>query len=173
MIAPPASAYLLTDRLERMILFSVLIAIGGAVSGYWMARALDASIAGSMAVTAGVLFLMSYLFAPGRGFVAAQRMKKQQRLQFAFDMLTVHLLHHTGAENADLECREDHLRDHIRWTASFAESVTRRASRAGIIEIDDGDRGGPGNGGVGHLGSPASGILPLPCQKAKTEPQIN
>jgi manganese/zinc/iron transport system permease protein len=38
MIAPPATAYLLTDRLSRLIGLSVLIGALSAISGYWLAR---------------------------------------------------------------------------------------------------------------------------------------
>lgn len=55
MIAPPAAAYMLTDRLSRMLLYSACIGIISAVSGYWLAHGLDASIAGSMATMTGVL----------------------------------------------------------------------------------------------------------------------
>jgi manganese/zinc/iron transport system permease protein len=46
MIGPPAAAYLLTDRLPRLIGLSALIGVLSAGSGYWLAHALDASIAG-------------------------------------------------------------------------------------------------------------------------------
>ena len=49
MIAPPATAYLITDRLSSMLVLSSLIGGISAVSGYWAAHALDVSIAGSMA----------------------------------------------------------------------------------------------------------------------------
>jgi manganese/zinc/iron transport system permease protein len=59
MIAPPAAAYLLTDRLPRMLALSVAIAILAAVTGFALARVLDASIAGSMATMTGVAFLLA------------------------------------------------------------------------------------------------------------------
>src|SRR5690606_1229399 len=54
MIAPPATAYLLTDRLSVMIGLSVGIGVLSAVAGYWVSFALDVSIAGSMASMTGV-----------------------------------------------------------------------------------------------------------------------
>src|SRR5919107_1892374 len=61
MIAPPAAAYLLTDRLSRMLIYSALIGVFSAISGYWLAHPLDASIAGSMATMTGISFLLAYL----------------------------------------------------------------------------------------------------------------
>ena len=57
MIGPPAAAYLLTDRLPRMLGLSVAIGAVSAVGGYWLARVLDANIAGAMATVVGVAFM--------------------------------------------------------------------------------------------------------------------
>ena len=61
MIAPPATAYLLTDRLSRMIGLSSLIGVASAIAGYWFAHYQDASIAGSMGLMTGS-FLLPWLF---------------------------------------------------------------------------------------------------------------
>lgn len=133
MIAPPAAAYLLTDRLSVMLVWSAVLGVAGAISGYWMAHWLDASIAGSMATMAGVLFGLTYLFAPERGLVASMRRRERQRWEFAQTMLAIHLFNHQHAPDAAEESRIDHLEDHLRWPAGFAAQVVRRAERAGLI----------------------------------------
>lgn len=70
MVAPPAAAYLLTDRLATMMILSPGLGAVAAVSGYWLAAALDASIAGSMATMAGVVLGVAVLFAPERGVIS-------------------------------------------------------------------------------------------------------
>ena len=79
MIAPPASAYLLTDRLPRMIGISMGLGVVSALAGYWMSYLLDVSIAGSMATMTGVIFLLVFLFAPERGLLAIARRRARQR----------------------------------------------------------------------------------------------
>ena len=83
MVAPPAAAYLLTDRLSVMMGLSALLGVVTAVSGYWLAYALDASIAGAMATMAGLVFGAAVLFAPGRGAVARYRRQRRQAARFA------------------------------------------------------------------------------------------
>ena len=39
MVTPAAAAYLLTDELRRMLIFSVVIGAVSAVAGYWLAHA--------------------------------------------------------------------------------------------------------------------------------------
>lgn len=69
LVAPPATAYLLTDKLGRMIGYSVIVGVASAVLGYIAAYALDASIAGSMVAVAGALFVLAFLFSPTHGFI--------------------------------------------------------------------------------------------------------
>jgi manganese/zinc/iron transport system permease protein len=133
MIAPPAAAYLLTDRLPVLLAWSTMIGAGSAISGFWLARWLDASIAGSMAAMAGMAFLAALLFAPERGLVAGARRKAGQRVEFAGLMLTIHLLHHEDGAGALEENRVAHLREHLRWTTDFAQRVVRRAEREGFV----------------------------------------
>jgi manganese/zinc/iron transport system permease protein len=129
MIAPPAAAWLLSDRLSRVLWLSTLVAAASAISGFWLATALDASIAGSMATMAGVLFLLAFLFAPQRGLIAQARRRARQKLSFAQLMLVIHLLNHEGTPEAEDESRIDHLQEHLRWPPDFARRIVRRAER--------------------------------------------
>lgn len=67
LVVPPSTAYLLTDRLGRMMLLAIGCGVASTFGGYALARALDASIAGSMATVAGLLFLLALLLAPAHG----------------------------------------------------------------------------------------------------------
>ena len=133
MIGPPATAYLLTDRLGRMIGLGVLIGVLSAVTGYWLAHKLDASIAGAMATMVGVFFGAAFLFAPHRGIVAVFRRRMRQRWTFAEKMLAIHLLHHEGSPEAERECRVAHLQEHLNWEGSFARRVVTFAIADGLV----------------------------------------
>ena len=133
MIAPPATAYLLTDSLSRLLVFAAGFGAGSALAGYWLAYLLDASIAGAMATMAGVFFGLAWLLAPGRGLIAAARRRARQRLEFAQTMLAIHLANHEGRPEADVESRVDHLDEHLRWDTEFAERIVRGATRRGIV----------------------------------------
>ena len=138
MIAPPATAYLLSDRLSHMIGLSALIGGASAIAGFWLAHWLDASIAGSMATIAGVLFGLAFLFSPDRGLVAQRRRRQRQRWEFAQEMLVVHLLHHEDLPEADEENRVAHLQEGLRWEGDFTDEVVGRARRRGLISMRDG-----------------------------------
>ena len=138
MIAPPSAAYLLTDRLSRMLFYSALIGIVSAISGYWLANILDASIAGSMATMTGVSFLIVYLFAPERGLIAQARRRKNQRIEFALTMLTMHIANHTAAQEAELENEVVSLNEHLKWTPQFAMEIVGMAERMGLVNQKEG-----------------------------------
>jgi manganese/zinc/iron transport system permease protein len=138
MIAPPAAAYLLTDRLSRMLFYSALIGIFSAISGYWLAHVMDASIAGSMATMTGVSFLAAYLFAPERGLIAQVRRRQKQRTEFALTMLTMHIAHHTATQEAEQENQVTRLDEHLKWSPQFAMEIVRLAEREGLIRQRNG-----------------------------------
>ncbi len=133
MIAPPAAAYLLTDSLSRLLVLAAAIGAASALAGYWLAYALDASIAGAMATMTGVSFALAWLFAPGRGLVAAARRRARQKLEFAQTMLAIHLANHEGKPEAAEESRVDHLDRHLRWAPEFAQRIVRLAERRGLV----------------------------------------
>jgi manganese/zinc/iron transport system permease protein len=136
MIAPPATAYLLTDRLSTMLWLSASIGALSSAAGLSVALWLDASIAGAMAGMAGVVFFLVFMFAPDKGFVAAWQRRKSQRWTFAQAMLAIHLLNHEGTARVLDESRIRHLHDHFRWESEFAEKVVRRSVRDEFVTSD-------------------------------------
>lgn len=67
LIGPPATAYLLTHDLKRMLAITIVLGIFIAFTGYWLAYWLNASIAGCMAMVTGICFVSVF---------AAQRMSR-------------------------------------------------------------------------------------------------
>lgn len=138
MISPPAAAYLISDSLRGVLLLSMLLAAISAIAGFWMAWILDASIAGSMATVAGVVFVLALVFAPQRGLLPIALRRRRQQVSFAGVMLAIHLFQHEGTPEADTESREAHLHHHLRWPVSFARKVVRYAEGDRLIRRGDG-----------------------------------
>ena len=133
MIGPPVSAYLLTDRLSVVLILSSLLGAVASILGYWAAHLLDASIAGSISGMIGLIFLSIYLFAPDRGLLAVARRRKRQRIEFALEMLLVHLSNHEGLPEAARECRIGHLTEHLYWQFPFAQRVIRSGEKGNLL----------------------------------------
>ena len=132
MIAPAACAYLLTTDLKKMLGLSMAFGVFGAISGYWLAHWLDASIAGSITTMLGLLFLFIYLFAPNKGLIAVTYREKQQRTEVSLLTFLLHLKNH--AEES--ERHVNHLQEHINWQKVRAQTVLDLALKNNLILID-------------------------------------
>lgn len=133
MIAPAASAYLLTSNLTKMILLACFFGVFSAISGYWAANYLDASIAGSIATMLGIVFLAVYLFAPSKGLIAVLYREKQQRIEVSLITFILHLKNHKEKE----ERHVNHLTDHINWQKVRSKTVLNLGLKNNLFTIDD------------------------------------
>ncbi len=132
LVVPPATAYLLTERLSRMLTWSVGIGIASAFGGYGLARLLDASIAGSMATVSGAFFLLAFLVSPRHGLLA--RLLRHRRLRWAMSeqLLLLHLERGGGIALDRLGLR-------FSWSPRYLAKTVDRLARRGWLE--DGSRG--------------------------------
>ncbi|WP_107039183.1 metal ABC transporter permease [Brumimicrobium mesophilum] len=133
MIAPAASAYLLTTNLKKMIGLACFFGVLSAISGYWIANFLDASIAGSITTMLGIVFLIIYLFAPSKGLIAVLYREKQQRIEVSLITFLLHLKNHTEKR----ERHVNHLNEHINWQKVRSKTVLTLALKNNMILITD------------------------------------
>jgi manganese/zinc/iron transport system permease protein len=133
MIAPAATAYLLTDNLKRMLGLSVLFGVFSAIAGYWLAHWLDASISGSMTTILGIVFLLVYLFAPKRGLISVLYRNKQQQIEVSLLTFLLHLNNHQEVSERHI----NHLNEHINWRRVKSKSVLDLALKNNMIMIDE------------------------------------
>lgn len=124
---PPATAYLMTNRLSVMLLWSVIIGSVNGVSGYWVAYLLDVSIAGAIATVTLLVFVAVFLLVPNRGVIAIARRRTRQKWEFAQTMLVIHLFNHEGLPEAAVESEVAHLHEHLQWEPTFAARVVQYA----------------------------------------------
>ena len=71
LIAPGATAHLLTDKLGRMMGIAAGLAVASAVLGHFAAVYLNVNTAGMMAVVVGLFYLAAVLLAPRYGVLSA------------------------------------------------------------------------------------------------------
>lgn len=133
MIAPAACAYLLTTDLKKMIGLAAFFGVFSAISGYWVAHWLDASIAGSITTMLGIVFLIIYLFAPDKGLIAVTYRENQQRIEVLLLTFLLHLKNHTEKE----ERHVNHLNEHINWQKVKSKTVLELALKNNMIYIED------------------------------------
>jgi manganese/zinc/iron transport system permease protein len=130
---PPAAALMLAERLPRVLVLSVLLAVAAAVAGTLLAIELDTGMAGTVAAVLGVLFGVVALAAPRRGLVAEAVRRFRQRRAFHETMLVIHLARHEGTAAEADEASAADLHRHLGWPAADAATVTARAERHGLV----------------------------------------
>ena len=132
LVVPSASAYLLTDKLSRMLALSVLFGIASAIGGYYVARWIDASIAGAMAMVAGMLFTVVFLASPSHGLVAKLLRHRRLSLGMSEQLLLLHLDRET--KSATLAT----VRRRFAWRHRYLDRIVGRLRNRGWIEVSDG-----------------------------------
>lgn len=73
LVAPGATAWLLTDRFPRLLLIAVLIGSVTSFLGAWASYYLDGATGAIIVVAQTLLFLLAFVFAPRHGLLAARR----------------------------------------------------------------------------------------------------
>ncbi|MFC3243496.1 metal ABC transporter permease [Gordonia humi] len=79
LIIPGATARLLTDRFNTMLLIAPSIAAGSSVIGLYLAYYQDTSPGGMVVLTQGIAFGLVYLFGPGHGIVTTALRSASER----------------------------------------------------------------------------------------------
>jgi manganese/iron transport system permease protein len=72
-VTPGATAYLLTDRFERLLVLSVAIGATSSVVGAYLSFFLDGATGGVIVVLQTLVFGAAFLFAPKHGLLASRR----------------------------------------------------------------------------------------------------
>jgi len=164
-IIPPTAAYLLTDRLPRMLFYSALMGAAGAYFGYDLARgnflglveisnilaginrllALDlmeswnSSISASMVLMLFFFFLLAWIFSPKYGLVSTLFRQSNQRRNFDYQVILGHIYHHQGQDEAHVELAADTLYEHFHWSPGKMQRVLGQLRALSLVQIQDGD----------------------------------
>lgn len=106
LIVPAATAHLLTDRLRTMLLAAVAVSWLAAIGGYYFAVKLNTSVAGMMAVIAGLEFGLAVFFAPKHGLLGKAYRKLALATRIVQEDLLGMLYKQTERADADENQRE-------------------------------------------------------------------
>jgi manganese/zinc/iron transport system permease protein len=129
LVGPPATAYLLTERLSVMMALAVAVGVASSVAGYYLAVLLNVAIAGAMATVVGALFSLALLFSPSHGLVAALLRRRRNRRDFARDLLL------SGLESAGGRTTEEELARRLGWESDTVSGTLRDVARGGFASV--------------------------------------
>ena len=138
MIAPPSTAYLLTNNLKWMITLSALFGAISAVTGYWVSNWFNINTSGTIAAMTGVYFLLALAFAPEHGLLARFIEATQRRRRFAVEMLVFHLFNHENTPEQANESSVTHFMEVLNWQPEKITQTTNRAVQTGLVHRKNG-----------------------------------
>ena len=72
LITPGATAYLLTDKFNRMTIISIITSVISSVIGVYLSYWFDIETGGSIVLVQTLLFLLAFIFAPKYGILKSQ-----------------------------------------------------------------------------------------------------
>lgn len=138
MIGPAVTAYLLTDDLKIMLLLSAGFGALSGIVGSQIAALLDVSIAGSMAVTVGILFVLVFILAPKRGLISVLWRKRRQRSEFAQFTLLTHICNHENKPEEKEENSLTTITGHLHWEQKKLMAAMKPLLSGEQIKVSDG-----------------------------------
>jgi manganese/iron transport system permease protein len=77
-ITPGATAYLLADRFSRVILIAITVGVLSSLVGAYASYFLDGATGGIIVVLQTLVFLLTFVFAPKHGMLAARRRIREE-----------------------------------------------------------------------------------------------
>lgn len=126
MVTPPATAFLLSDRLGSMLAMSAALGALCAVLGFYLGLGVDVAPAGPMASISGVLFVVVLLLAPKRGLLASRRRHHARRRELHATVFLNAVARAPGRPQAEIAGM-------LPWDASLLDAVVRAAGREGLV----------------------------------------
>jgi manganese/zinc/iron transport system permease protein len=145
LIAPPATAQLLCDRLGRMVALSCLFAVLASVFGYWCAARWNVEPAGAMSVVAGGMYGLAVLFAPQYGILSALFRNLQTTLRILREDLLL-MLYRVSEIDATKQLRPSEAVAAVgggllaRWALVMLRHRGRVETRNGYLQMTDDGR---------------------------------
>ncbi|MDR7601831.1 MAG: metal ABC transporter permease, partial [Armatimonadota bacterium] len=134
LITPGATAYLLVDRMSRMIPLAVGVGMISSLSGLYLSYHLNVASGPTMVLVATFLFLLAMLLGPREGVLwnAARRRRAARRVALEDLLKQAYLADRGEGASVDLLARRLGLKP------SAVLALARRLAREGLVQLGDG-----------------------------------
>ena len=163
-IIPPATAWLLSDRLAHILLLAPLGGILATLTGYEFSRGnflgiaqvsdllvtldelvgLDGFTAWNTSISAAIVlmmflfFLLAWVFSPRQGLLSTLLQRRARQRHFADQLLLGHVYNHQGTAEAAVELAQMGLHQHLGWTPRKTQRVLARLRLRSLVQLEAG-----------------------------------
>ncbi|HEV2600767.1 MAG TPA: metal ABC transporter permease [Candidatus Babeliales bacterium] len=139
MLAPAATAYLLTTRLSSLLFLSCALGTTATLIGYLLAHWADVSLAGSIATVHGCMFLCSFLFAPQKGILHSTFFHRAAYNNMLAMILCTYLIQHKDKYHSATTIAQNLNWSHTQTTATIEYALSQQLilKSTNVIAITD------------------------------------
>ncbi len=136
LITPGATAYLLTERLPRMLVLASAIGALAATIGLYISYWMNYSSGAAMVIVVTLIFLITLVFSPKQGIlIKALQRKRAQRRHLKDDILKA--VYHFAKDKKDP--RIPNIADYLGMQAQPLQKVIQRLQQQRLVEVSDGN----------------------------------
>lgn len=135
LVAPAATAVLISRDLRITMVLSVLIACGNAAIGYALGVYWDVNIAG-ISAWIGMMSYLLVLFLRKGSPIRQKLHRGEQMRELHRTLMLIHIHHHDGEDDADIELGRDSMREHLRMKAADYDAALSALRADGLVEGD-------------------------------------
>lgn len=137
LITPAATALLLTNRLQTVVIIAALIGLVSAIGGFILAILLETTPGPAICITSTMLYVMAVLFAPHKGIIPHYLSKRRyQRKVYREDILKQALkLHECNTLNLANLCEKTGLNEIL------VRKKVHKLQRKGFLILDGNSSG--------------------------------
>jgi ABC-type Mn2+/Zn2+ transport system permease subunit/Mn-dependent DtxR family transcriptional regulator len=137
LITPPATAYLLTNKLKLLLLISCICGIFSSVTGLYLSYHFNFASGASIVLVAVFFFMLAFLFSPREGIVIkAFRRRKTSRLNLFEDIIKI-------LSKEDIPSGREHstqiLSSKLGLSKAKIHSALKEVTKMDLIEKDNGN----------------------------------
>ena len=163
-IIPPATAWLLSDRLAHILLLAPLGGVLATLTGYEFSRGnflgiaqisdllvwldglvgLDGFTAWNTSISAAIVLMMfffllfAWVFSPRQGLLSTLLQRRARQRHFADQLLLGHVYNHQGTAEAAVELAQTGLHQHLGWTPRKTQRVLGRLRLRSLVRLEAG-----------------------------------
>lgn len=136
LITPPATAYLLSDNLKKILVLSSLLGMLSAVIGLYLSYHFNFASGASIVLVAVTLFMLAFLFSPKEG-VATKLIKRRgaSKLVLIEDVIK---LSYKFAKDSNKTVLVDKIANELGISNSKVESAIKTLLNKGLMTSDNG-----------------------------------
>ncbi len=134
LITPGATAYLLTDRLPRMIVLASFIGAFAAVTGMYISYWMNYSSGAAMVIVVTLLFLLTLVFAPKQGILIKSLQRKHAQKRYIRDDIVKAVYHLTKDKEVTNQSR---IAEYLGLSVPVLQKMLRSIKRKKLVESTD------------------------------------